>query len=242
MKAKEYKRIEVFIREFGFATLEEFMKKAESRGADFSEKTKLLPSSKPRGANTSLIFMERCADYSLNCKVGDIVYPSGLISNELQKSIRATGVVGWKNPDPNAPIGQRGLVICREKKNLIWSTDTNSKGITYSDDGWADTQALLGEVREKGWQLQAIEYCAAYAEDGIRAGEGFLPSIKQLHSTIANLETIENSLIKIGAIPGGVYWSSSQYDADLVWTVCNKRSFLHCKTGKGYFARCFVAI
>lgn len=191
-------------------------------------------------------FADFCAKWSKNCVVGDFVYPSGLITSQAQKSIQAIGIVGWVNPDPNAPIGQRGFMLCCEQEDRIWADKYEITGATDINDGWRNTQSLLKLAKEKDCSFPAAEYCVNYSGNGIKAGDGFMASKEQWLKIFANVEIINKSIERIGAeLLFGWYWSSSEYvgNSHCAWVVYAANGSVNAgnKNFNGQFARCVVA-
>lgn len=218
MKPNECKKVEAFIQKYGFATLQELMEKSELNQVQSSVKEELSPSQKLIKVYES--FADRCAPWSENCMVGDIVYQTGAITDQIQKDLRAIGVVGWKNGGKNPPVGQRGLMISLLEENKPWSSVQEFIGAVDRSDGFANTKALLRLSVEKDWRFPAAEWCAAYAEEGIMAGEGFLAARAQWAKIFTNINVINTSLEKIGIEElCGWYASSSECDDTTVWNV-----------------------
>ncbi len=69
------------------------------------------------------------------------------------------------------------------------------------------------------WQgAEAAQWCYDYAEDGVKQGEAFLPSLTELEKLFANKAAINASLKALGvALLEGWYWSSTEYDNNYAW-------------------------
>ena len=69
------------------------------------------------------------------------------------------------------------------------------------------------------WQgAEAAQWCYDYAEDGVKQGEAFLPSLTELEKLFANKAAINASLKALGvAWLEGWYWSSTEYDNTNAW-------------------------
>ena len=89
-------------------------------------------------------------------------------------------------------------------------------------DGKENTRLILEAVHKQNKKAEAAEWCAAYAFDGIHAGEAFLPSSDELVKIFKNLGVIQKALKKINQPQlreNDCYWLSSEYDNDNAWDV-----------------------
>ena len=66
------------------------------------------------------------------------------------------GVVAWINPNPNAPIGERGLIITPDEVTLEWVYEDCEAGICDEEDGQANTRKLIAYGKEHGISLQKL--------------------------------------------------------------------------------------
>ena len=74
--------------------------------------------------------------------------------------------------------------------------------------------------RKKRQEAEAAQWCYDYAEDGVKQGEAFLPSLTELEKLFANKAAINASLNALGvALLEGWYWSSTEYDSNGAWTL-----------------------
>ena len=112
------------------------------------------------------------------------------------------------------------MVVLLHQEELPWLSDYLSVGIPKGLNGKENTRLILEFARNKGLKAKAAEYCANYAYDGVKAGEAFLPSIKELKYLYKNKELISEKLALIkGAdlFEDWYYWSSSEYSSYTAW-------------------------
>lgn len=80
------------------------------------------------------------------------------------------------------------------------------------------TRKILEISRKKRQEAEAAQWCYDYAEDGVKQGEAFLPSLTELEKLFANKAAINASLNALGvALLEGWYWSSTEYDVYNAW-------------------------
>ena len=80
------------------------------------------------------------------------------------------------------------------------------------------TRKLLEISRKKRQEAEAAQWCYDYAEDGVKQGEAFLPSLTELEKLFANKAAINASLNALGvALLEGWYWSSTEYNSSSAW-------------------------
>ena len=88
--------------------------------------------------------------------------------------------------------GSDVLAVCLHEACLPWSSD------------WLEAEAA--------------QWCYDYAEDGVKQGEAFLPSLTELEKLFANKAAINASLKALGVVLlEGWYWSSTEYDNTNAW-------------------------
>ena len=82
------------------------------------------------------------------------------------------------------------------------------------------TRKILEISRKKRQEAEAAQWCCDYAEDGVKQGEAFLPSLTELEKLFANKAAINASLNALGvALLEGWYWSSTEYSSTGAWTL-----------------------
>ena len=153
-------------------------------------------------------------------KVGWYAFAGGKFSPAPDAYANCQGVVGWVNPDKSAPIGQRGLIITPDEVKKAWSSVNCETNIKDEYDGKGNTEKLIVYGKAHGISFPAAEWCVRYSKNGVRPGEGFMPSKEQLKLIVANRELVNPALQGIGGIIlDGWYWSSSEYSYGTAWLV-----------------------
>ena len=149
-------------------------------------------------------------------KIGMFYYAQDKsFSEELIPNKTVSGVVYHVDK-----TGEHGLVVLLHQEELPWLSDYLSVGIPKGLNGKGNTRLILEFARNRGLKAKAAEYCANYAYDGVKAGEAFLPSIKELKCLYKNKELISEKLALIkGAdlFEDWYYWSSSEYSSSNAW-------------------------
>lgn len=192
-----------------------------------------------------LTLAQKCALIKQDMQVGYYVFSSGIISKDKDADSQISGVIVWKNSDENAKLGSRALLITLDRVKKAWSNLHKDFGGTNDVDGKANTQAILQSAANQGLKAPAAMYCNEYAERGVSAGEGFLPSKEQLLQAAKNYNRINSALINAG-VPSlcGIYVSSTEYNKDREWQVRMEKSLaqVYAKSYGGDYVRCFVAL
>lgn len=178
-------------------------------------------------------------------KVGWYAFAGGKFSAKPRAYAALLGVVAWLNPDPNAPIGKRGLILVPDSKKECWSDEYFETGICDEEDGQRNTRNLIAYGKQFfESDCTAAEWCYSYAAIGVTPGEGFLPAKKQLERIIANKEAINEALAKIFSSPlKGWNWSSSEYSYYSACVMCveNGAVCAASKTEHDIYIRCVIA-
>ncbi len=140
---------------------------------------------------------------------GMYIYADGLISAELITGRQVMAIVGSVD-------GSDVLAVCLQEVCLPWSSDwLEAKATQKMTGGKEATRKLLEISRKKRQEAEAAQWCYDYAEDGVKQGEAFLPSLTELEKLFANKAAINASLKALGvALLEGWYWSSIEYDND----------------------------
>ena len=172
----------------------------------------------------------------------DYAFEGGKFSTDHKAYPNCQGVVGWINPDPNAPEGERIYVVLPEQQKLQYSTEYCYTGVTNLYDGRANTQKLIEYGRAHNVKFPAVEYAYNYCKNGVKQGEAFLPARKQLRLVVSNSVDIKESLKLIGGTFEGWLWSSSEFDRYNAWDVSPFYNSV-CNDGKRstYLVNCFIS-
>ena len=176
-------------------------------------------------------------------KVGWYAFAGGKFSPVSDTYPNCQGVVGWVNPDKSAPQGQRGLIVTPDEVKKAWSSVNCETNIKDEYDGKGNTEKLIAYGKKHKINFPAAEWCAQYSKNGVRPGEGFMPSEEQLKRIVANRELVNPALQGIGGIIlDGWIWSSSEYDYGYAWIVDASDGDVDYD-GKvyGYYVRCVLA-
>lgn len=197
---KNFNLLEQVITEFGF-TPEEVVKNWLQAGkiklSDFEATEKSEPkSSQPLGRRIT---------------PGMYVYDDGLITEEIIPGRKITSVVG-------AIIGHRVLSVCLRETKLPWSSNYLKAGTEEVSSGREATQKIMAAAREQSKKAEAAEWCFNYTEDGVRAGEAFLPTMEEWKAVYANKSALNNALRQLGVDElKGWYWSSTEGSSSYSW-------------------------
>ena len=177
-------------------------------------------------------------------KVGWYAFAGGKFSPDPDSYPNCQGVVGWVNPDKNAPQGQRGLIVTPDEVKKAWSDKHCETNIKDEYDGKGNTEKLIAYGKAHDISFPAAEWCAQYSKNGVKPGEGFMPASEQLKLIVANRKIVNPALQKIGGIIlDGWIWSSSEGSNYTAWNVgasCGGVSY----DGKAWdtlYVRCVLA-
>ncbi len=170
---------------------------------------------------------------------GMFVYVDGLISSEIIEGRQVMAIVGSVD-------GSDVLAVCLQEACLPWSSDwLEAKATQKMTGGKEATRKLLEISRKKRQEAEAARWCYNYAEDGVKQGEAFLPSLTELEKLFANKAAINASLNALGvALLDGLYWSSTEYSNGYAWTLYVKDGDKtgYSKGAHGYYVRPVIAI
>ena len=176
-------------------------------------------------------------------KVGWFAFAGGNFSPYPNAYPNCQGVVAWVNSDPNAPEGERGLIVTPDEVESPWTCAECYTGVTNDEDGKQNTRLLLDYGRKHGLRFQAAEFCNLYCRNGVKQGEAFLPAKNQLQKIVENVKIVNRSLSLIaGIMLGGWTWSSSEYDDGDAWgiDIYDDGEYDYGKNGPKY-VRCVLA-
>ena len=176
-------------------------------------------------------------------EVGWYAFAGGKFSPDSDAYPNCQGVVGWVNPDKNAPEGQRGLIITPDEVEMMWSDKYYETNIKDAYDGKGNTEKLIAYGKKCKINFPAAEWCAAYCKNGVRPGEGFMPAKEQLKRIVANRMIVNPALQKIdGSELSGWIWSSSKYSYNYAWTVHAGDGTVYSSHNSNYYCvRCVLA-
>ena len=149
----------------------------------------------------------------------DYAFEGGKFASNHDAYPNCQGVVGWINPDPNAPEGERVYVVLPELNCLKYSTEDYCTGANDLYDGRANTKTLLENGREWWGNFPAAEYAYNYAKNGVKQGEAFLPARGQLRRIVENADGLREALKKIDGKFEGMLMSSSEDSRTCAWFV-----------------------
>ena len=143
---------------------------------------------------------------------GMYIYADGLIYPGIIEGRQVMAIVGSVD-------GSDVLAVCLQEACLPWSSDwLEAKATQKMTKGQEATRKLLEISRKKRQEAEAARWCYDYAEDGVKQGEAFLPSIGELKKLFANKAAINASLNALDvALLDDWYWSSTEGSNDYVW-------------------------
>lgn len=143
---------------------------------------------------------------------GMYIYADGLIYPEIIEGRQVMAIVGSVD-------GSDVLAVCLQEACLPWSSDwLEAKATQKMTGGKEATRKILEISRKKRQEAEAAQWCYDYAEDGVKQGEAFLPSLTELEKLFANKAAINASLNALGvALLEGWYWSSTESGSDWAW-------------------------
>lgn len=142
------------------------------------------------------------------------IYADGLIYPEIIEGRQVMAIVGSVD-------GSDVLAVCLQEACLPWSSDwLEAKATQKMTGGKEATRKILEISRKKRQEAEAAQWCYDYAEDGVKQGEAFLPSLTELEKLFANKAAINASLKALGvALLKGCCWSSTEYGSNYAWTL-----------------------
>lgn len=143
---------------------------------------------------------------------GMYIYADGLIYPEIIEGRQVMAIVGSVD-------GSDVLAVCLLEVCLPWSSDwLEAKATQKMTGGKEATRKILEISRKKRQEAEAAQWCYDYAEDGVKQGEAFLPSLTELEKLFANKAAINASLNALGvALLEGWSWSSTEFSSIHAW-------------------------
>ena len=167
-------------------------------------------------------------DIRSRAKLFDYAFEGGKFSSDKDAYPNCQGVVGWINPDTNAPEGDRIYVVLivndgfcgnnAEKLKLQFSNKNCFTGVTNEYDGKSNTMKLLQYGKEHGVSFPVAEYAFNYCQNGVKQGEAFIPASEQVNRVKANYDGMLVPLMSIGCQRQGYMLSSTEISEDKVWS------------------------
>lgn len=198
-KKKTLEQAERYVQKLGL-TSEEMVKYSLSKDVlvSFNEQSQQVSSKK--------------GEMSKKVLPGMYVYADGLISSEFICGRQVKAVVGYIE-------GDTAYAVCLRETRLPWSK--NFLQVPETRDmvsGKEATREILEAAQRQRKLATAVQWCYEYAEDGVKQGEGFLPSQAELEKLFVNKDTINESIKALGAalLEWG-YWSSIERFYDGAW-------------------------
>ena len=176
-------------------------------------------------------------------KVGWYAFAGGKFSPDPKAYANCQGVVGWVNPDKSVPQGQRGLIVTPDEVKAVWSNDYCETNARDEYDGKYNTEKLIAYSKKHKIKFPAAEWCVRYSKNGVSAGEGFMPALKQLERIVANRGIVNPALQKIdGSELHGWIWSSFEGTYYGTWLVrATDGNVYHATKDDVDYVRCVLA-
>ena len=159
---------------------------------------------------------------------GWFAFEGGKFSPDPNAYWNCQGVVGWVNPNPNAPVGERGLFITPDSERYRWG-DYDCHNIFDLEDGKGNTIKIRRTVENS----DAAWWCYEYTDNYVKWRSGFLAAINQLRRIVANQRIVNPSLQQIGGkLLKGRIWSSTESDSENGYDCGMYAMYIDADTGK----------
>ena len=161
-------------------------------------------------------------DIRSRAKLFDYAFEGGKFSTDPKAYPNCQGVVGWINPDPAAPEGDRVYVILLIpylEWELPYSDEKCFVGATDKYDGKSNTLKLLEYGKKHGVRFPVAELAFNYCKNGVKKGEAFSPAQEQLKHFIGKAETFMQLLYEVGGGISAYVWSSTEVNEEKACTV-----------------------
>ena len=165
------------------------------------------------------VFCQLELDAALEPRVGWYAYVNDIFAPYPDAYSELLGIVSWLNPDANAPIGKRGLILIPQKFTDKWSNNYGRTGVNHSSDGKNNTKELMVWNKLKKYVFYAAQACFNYKAKGIEKGEAFLPAVEQLSDIVKNAYTIRLAMKELGLDFKGKLLTSTEYTNHFAYTV-----------------------
>ena len=108
------------------------------------------------------------------------------------------GVVGWINPDKDAPEGDKIYVVLPELEDFMYSDGDCEVGGYDLFDGKSNTRKMIEYEKIHLGECPAARYAYNYTKNGVKKGEAFWPASEQLVRLCKYDRLLEERLKKIG--------------------------------------------
>lgn len=161
---------------------------------------------------------EKEGDVALNADVeivpGMFVYEDNKFSKGLIPHRQVKAVVAYV-------LNRTVYAICLKEELLPWSsTDLEVKETQQVTDGREATEAILRAAQKNEEQVEAAQWCHDYAEDGVKQGEAFLPSVEELAECCENITVIDAAFDVLGeeSPQYSDLWTSNEDYDDHAWS------------------------
>ncbi len=158
-------------------------------------------------------------DIRSRAKLFDYAFEGGKFSSDKDAYPNCQGVVGWINPDINAPEREKIYVVLPEQINVPYAIRYCETEIDNSLDGRGNTQKLIAYGKIHKVQFPAAEYADNYTKNGLKKGETFWPAQEQLARVCVNGEIIHKTLKIINGTFDGLLWASDEFVYERAWYV-----------------------
>lgn len=148
---------------------------------------------------------------------GMFVYADNSISFDLFGDRKVKAVVGYVD---EAKI----YAVCLKENCLPWSSDwLEVETARDAPDGKRATKSILKFAEFQNQKAEAAQWCNDFAEDGVAAGEAFLPSFVELKKIFKHISAVNDSLKVLNApLFDKNYLSSSELSRYFVAGFCMK--------------------
>ena len=131
-------------------------------------------------------------DPSRKIAVGMFHYSDGSTSFEQKEDQEISAIV--------ALVESKGFwSFCLDQHKLPWASNNLRLVIPAKLSGKEATQMLLEQAEKHSGRVEAASYCFNYHQNGIKAGQAFLPSIEETIAIFRNIKEVNQSLEKIKA-------------------------------------------
>lgn len=158
------------------------------------------------------------ADIRTKTKLYWYYFANGKFSADANAYKGCLGVVGWINPHPNAPDGNKIYIVLRKQVSKEFSqTDSDIKA-SDEYDGYNNTQLILNHAQEQKISFPAVTHCNDMFQLN-NERHSFLPAKEQAICLARNGLGIKKALSKIGSNFDGWMWTSSIFVPNNIWVV-----------------------
>ncbi len=165
---------------------------------------------------------------------GMFCFEDNSCSFELEGEKNVKGIVVYVS-------GKKALLVCLAEIRLPWSTNDVSVALNQKElDGAKATQNILAAAKDCRLKAEAAEWCHAFAQNGVKSGEAFLPSVYEMIKISDNKERINEALKKLNLVSlSGWYWTSNESDQTtaVLVRVSDARENVFSKRHMGGFVR-----